>query len=216
MFTFSLELRYLNFKNAINFGQTGPQRLWVNFLLLQFYVTWVCVCVCVCEFTFWPLKKYILDYSRFKMFVSFCYTASASVIHTHIATLFKVLFSIKWFQSVENTSLCYTVVQFLRFEESFVAPWTVASQARILEWVDISFSRKSSPSRDWSWVFCMAGRFFTIWATREGSYCTVGPYELSILYIAVCMSIPVSLFTPSFLPGNHKFVFYMCDSISVL
>ena len=49
MFTFSLELRSPNFKNAFNFGQTGPQRLWVNFLLLPFYVTGVCVCVCVCE-----------------------------------------------------------------------------------------------------------------------------------------------------------------------
>ena len=40
-------------------------------------------------------------------------------------------------------------------------------QARILEWVVISFSRGSSCSRDWTWVFCIAGRFFTIWATRE-------------------------------------------------
>ena len=40
-------------------------------------------------------------------------------------------------------------------------------QARILEWVAISFSRGSSQPRDWSWIFCAAGRFFTIWATRE-------------------------------------------------
>ena len=31
----------------------------------------------------------------------------------------------------------------------------------------ISFSRGSSPPRDWTWVACIAGRFFTIWATRE-------------------------------------------------
>ena len=42
-------------------------------------------------------------------------------------------------------------------------------QARTLEWVAISFSRGSSQSRDWSPVSCMAGGFFTIWATREGS-----------------------------------------------
>ena len=40
-------------------------------------------------------------------------------------------------------------------------------QARILEWVSISFSRRSSQPRDWTWVFCIAGRHFTIWATRE-------------------------------------------------
>ena len=40
-------------------------------------------------------------------------------------------------------------------------------QARILEWVAISFSRESSQPRDWTQVFCIAGWFFTIWATRE-------------------------------------------------
>ena len=40
-------------------------------------------------------------------------------------------------------------------------------QARILEWVTISFSRGSSQSRDQTWVSCTAGRFFTIWASRE-------------------------------------------------
>ena len=40
-------------------------------------------------------------------------------------------------------------------------------QARILEWVAISFSRGSSQPRDWTQVSCIAGRFFTIWATRE-------------------------------------------------
>ena len=42
------------------------------------------------------------------------------------------------------------------------------SQARILERVAIPFSRGSSQPRDWNWVSCIAGRFFTIWATREG------------------------------------------------
>ena len=40
-------------------------------------------------------------------------------------------------------------------------------QARILEWVAISFSRRSSIPRDWTWVSCMVGRHFTVWATRE-------------------------------------------------
>ena len=36
------------------------------------------------------------------------------------------------------------------------------SQARILEWVAIPFSRGSSQPRDGIWVSCIAGRFFTI------------------------------------------------------
>ena len=40
-------------------------------------------------------------------------------------------------------------------------------QARILEWVAISFSRGSSQPRDRTRVFCFAGRRFNLWATRE-------------------------------------------------
>ena len=40
-------------------------------------------------------------------------------------------------------------------------------EARILEWVAISFSRRSSRPRDRAWVSCTAGRLFTIWAPRE-------------------------------------------------
>ena len=40
-------------------------------------------------------------------------------------------------------------------------------QARILEWVAISFSRGSSQPRDQTRVSCIAGGFFTDWGTRE-------------------------------------------------
>ena len=42
----------------------------------------------------------------------------------------------------------------------------VISQARVLEWVAISFSRGSFQPRDWTQVSHTAGRRFTIWATR--------------------------------------------------
>ena len=41
------------------------------------------------------------------------------------------------------------------------------SRERLLEWVAIPFSRGSSQPRDWTRVSCIAGRFFTVWATRE-------------------------------------------------
>ena len=55
-------------------------------------------------------------------------------------------------------------------------PWTVTLQvplsmgilqARILEWIAMPYSRESYRPGDWSQVSCVAGRFFTIWATRE-------------------------------------------------
>ena len=35
------------------------------------------------------------------------------------------------------------------------------SQAKIVEWLAISFSRRSSLPRDWARIFCLAGRFFS-------------------------------------------------------
>ena len=58
----------------------------------------------------------------------------------------------------------------------FATPWTVAHQtplsmgilqARILEWVAMPSSRGSSQLRDQTQVSCIAGGFFTVWATRE-------------------------------------------------
>ena len=57
----------------------------------------------------------------------------------------------------------------------FATPRTVAGQAplhgifqaRLLEWVAISFSRVSSRPKDQTQVSCTAGRFFTVWVTRE-------------------------------------------------
>ena len=40
-------------------------------------------------------------------------------------------------------------------------------QARLLEQFAIPFSRASSRPRDQTQVSCIAGRLFTIWATRE-------------------------------------------------
>ena len=42
-------------------------------------------------------------------------------------------------------------------------------QAWILQWIAIPFSRGSPQPRDRTQVSCIAGRFFTIWATRDVS-----------------------------------------------
>ena len=63
-------------------------------------------------------------------------------------------------------------------------------QARILEWIAISFSRGSSQPRNRTQVSCIAGRFFTNWAMREIS----SPYlslifSLSLVYLFMIISI---------------------------
>ena len=52
-------------------------------------------------------------------------------------------------------------------------------QARILDWIAISFSRRSSQPRDQTWVSHIAGRFFTIWATKEANVMFLCVYKTS-------------------------------------
>ena len=43
-------------------------------------------------------------------------------------------------------------------------------QARVLEWIAISFSGGSSQPRNRTRVSCIAGKCFTVWATREAKH----------------------------------------------
>ena len=43
-------------------------------------------------------------------------------------------------------------------------------QARILEWIAISFSRGSSQAKDQTQISCIAGRFFTVWIIKEAHF----------------------------------------------
>ena len=52
-------------------------------------------------------------------------------------------------------------------------------QARVLEWVAISFSRGSFRPRDRTQVSCIAGRCFTVWATREAHW---GAFFQSVVF----------------------------------
>ena len=56
-------------------------------------------------------------------------------------------------------------------------------QARILEWVAIPFSWGSSQPRDQTQVSCIAGRFFTVWATREAQG---GKKEVQDIFCQTC------------------------------
>ena len=79
----------------------------------------------------------------------------------------------------------------------------VILQARNLEWVAIPFSRGSSRSRDPTWVFCMAGRFFTIWLLTFILFCnpTVLPYPgFLMLSLRFCYMFSSLLKLPTLFP----------------
>ena len=62
-------------------------------------------------------------------------------------------------------------------------------QARILEWVAISFSRGTSPPRDWTQVSHIAGRCFTLWATREALQWHIGHLPTGVGRLILCWNI---------------------------
>ena len=75
-------------------------------------------------------------------------------------------FDVVWKMKVLVTQFCMTIYD--RMDCSLPGSSVHGIlQARILEWVAIPFSRGSSWPRNWTWVSHIAGRFFTVWATRE-------------------------------------------------
>ena len=110
--------------------------------------------------------------------------------------------------------LCFMYVLSRSVMSNSVTPWTVARQdplsmgipqARIPEWVAMPSSRGSSQPKDRTQVSRIAGRFFTVCATREDYF---------MYSICFCLLIPYSKFIlppPTAIPlpfGNHKFTFY--------
>ena len=79
-------------------------------------------------------------------------------------------------------------------------PWTIALpgccvhgilQAELLVRVAMPFSRGSSQSRDWTQLCHIAGRFCTVWATRE----SWGRVSLSVCYLLSLVQVFVTPWT---------------------
>ena len=94
---------------------------------------------------------------------SFLYTSSVYSYHIFLISSISVK------KESEVAQLCLTLCDSM---DCSLPGSTIHGifQARILEWVAISFSRRSSWPRDWTQVSHMVGivgRRFTIWATRK-------------------------------------------------
>ena len=80
-------------------------------------------------------------------------------------------------------------------------------QARILEWGAILFSRGSSKPRDQTHISCIAGRFFTIWATREAHslhYFFFYPKPSDVNILISFASVPSAYISPRNILGHMK------------
>ena len=76
-------------------------------------------------------------------------------------------------------------------------------QARIVKWVAFPFSRGSSQPRDWTQVCCIAGRFFTSWATRE--VCVTSSFGLRPVSAFGFSSLPLCLYSASDICDHSNF-----------
>ena len=68
-------------------------------------------------------------------------------------------------------------------------------QAKILEWVTIAFSRRSSRPRDWTRVSRIVGRRFTVWANREVLNDYLKSLLLSWMSFTQCLTLWLLLLT---------------------
>ena len=85
--------------------------------------------------------------------------------HTFLHTMYTILYTLHTVL-VKVTQSCPTLCSHVDCSPPRSSVHGIL-QARILEWIAISFSRRSSRPRDQTQVSCIAGRFFTLWATRK-------------------------------------------------
>ena len=77
-------------------------------------------------------------------------------------------------------------------------------QARILEWEAFPFFKGSSQPRDETQVFCITGRFFTSWATREAQR-RLSAWRIDDFQIVVLENTPETpLYCQEIKPVNPK------------
>ena len=132
----------------------------------------------------WGVVVRMMDFDGEGLGWGFCFGACSLCNFVYISSQYQFLhlekgwyfFTVLFWEL--NKRICESV---LVAQLLFATLWTVASQAPLsmgfsrhspewlLQWVAIPFSRGSSWPWDQTWVFCITGRFFTIWATREAS-----------------------------------------------
>ena len=146
---------------------------------------------------FWFVKtKFLIIYTNS---VVLCKVYTYIYIYIYIHTHTYVCVYTMWNNISENK----VKVKSLSHVRLFATPWTVAYQAPLsmgfskqeywIDWIAISFSRRSSQPRDWTRVSHIVGRRFTVWATREVLY-TIKYLKFSKEYI---VDLSMIIFLPA-------------------
>ena len=101
------------------------------------------------------------------------FPASGDLPDPGVEPRFSAFFTIWATREALLTAVCAWLLSHI---QPSVTPWTTVRQpplsmwilqARILEWVAVPSTRRSSQARDQTQLSCTAGGFFTFWATRE-------------------------------------------------
>ena len=80
------------------------------------------------------------------------------------------------------------------------------SQARILEWVSMSFSRGSFQTRDWTCISCTGRQILFHWATEEAHLGSAMCLILLFTIIRQALGFVLGLFPP----WSHQCVAWLC------
>ena len=85
------------------------------------------------------------------------------------------------------------------------SPW-------ILEWVAYPISRRSSQPRNRTRISCIAGRFFTSWATREAGRCYICNFSFFLLFalLFIFFTFFVLFFLNFILFLNFTILYWFC------
>ena len=123
--------------------------------------------ICSAHSSTFPLKCYYLVVA-FWILLSFLYLCHRL---SHCHWYFAIGFSLLQHMKKKVAQSCPTLCDTMYCSSPGFSVHGIL-QARTLEWEAISFSRGSSGPRDRTQVSCIAGRFFTTWAT-QGALCNI-------------------------------------------
>ena len=126
-----------------------------------FWLSWIFFVLLFCDF-FWILAI-ACYFSNLKLLEVLKYIIYGSMPSGYIIPLYL------WKLKVLVTQSCPTLCDCMNCSPPGSSVHGIL-QARILEWVNIPFSRGSSWPGKQTRVSCIAGEFFIIWATREAFY----------------------------------------------
>ena len=140
-------------------------------LTLTLRPTTILISIIIDSFVTWASTSYAGNYISTLLYL----TLFAELRHSHISVWVSV-FSFYYWAALIMWKYQYfiaVVVLVTRSCPTLCSPINYTQlassvhgslQARILEWAAIPFFRGSSWPRDRTWVSCIAGEFFTIWA----------------------------------------------------